>query len=444
MVKALHKAGIEVILDVVFNHTAEGNEQGPTINLRGIANAVYYLLLGEDRQYYLNYSGCGNTIAGSHPIVAKLILECLEWWVKEMHVDGFRFDEMTALSRDEDGRPLKHPPTIWQIELSEALANTKIIAEPWDAGQLYQLSDFPGRWSVWNDRYRDTVRRFVRGDGGYVDGKTLVGRFADVICGSAEIFEPRGGRPTNSINFVTAHDGFTLNDLVSYGDKHNEANGQGNFDGNSNNFSANYGIEGASDDVLIQSLRERQIKNFAAILLLSRGVPMFVMGDEVRRTQCGNNNAYCQDNEISWFDWTLVKRQRGLFRFFKEMIAFRKRHCILHQQSFFTGETNECGLADIAWHGCNLFSPGWDNPDSGILAFTIGGLGNDSDLHVMLNMEHHALDFEIPPVPSRVWRRAIDTARSSPEDIAQSGHEVVEAHDVYRVQEHSVVVLISG
>jgi glycogen operon protein len=335
---------------------------------------------------------------------------------------------------------MAYPPVLWDIELSETLGDVKIIAEAWDAGGLYQVGTFPGgsRWSVWNGRYRDDIRRFVRGDGG------LVGQVASRIAGSADLFQPFGQTPANSINFITAHDGFTLNDLVSYNTKHNDANGEGNRDGNNDNDSWNCGVEGVTDDPAIDGFRERQIKNFAAILLVSQGVPMIVVGDEVRRTQRGNNNAYCQDNEISWFNWDLAQHNQDVFRFFKEMIAFRGRHPIVRRSEFFTGEVNERGLVDIAWHGCKLNFPGWSDSGSSVLAFTMGGLSGDDDLHVMLNMSGQDLDFEIPPAPGRGWRRAVDTSLPSPQDIALPGDEIeIKPDDRYRVNAHSVVVLIS-
>jgi glycogen operon protein len=453
MVKALHKAGIEVILDVVFNHTSEGDHRGPTINFRGFANSVYYQLSQQDRQYYMNFSGCGNTINANHPITEKFVVDVLRYWVREMHVDGFRFDEAVILTRDENGLPMLYPPVVWQIELSGALANTKVIAEAWDAAGLYEVGYFPGyRWGEWNGRYRDAIRRFVKGDQGYMDGQTIVGRVAAVMAGSADIFEASGELPVNSINFITAHDGFTLNDLVSYNEKHNEANGEGNRDGINDNLSWNCGVEGETDNPDIEALRQRQIKNFAAILMLSQGVPMFVAGDEIRRTQHGNNNAYCQDNEISWFDWKLAEKNQEIFRFFKQMIAFRKSHPLLQRNQFFCGEQNQRGLADISWHGCRLNCPGWNDPSSRVLAFTLGGFSeegssDDVDIHVILNMEWEDLDFDVPPLADRKWYRVVDTAESSPHDIAENlaepGEETVVSGNVCHVKNRSVVVLIS-
>jgi glycogen operon protein len=448
MVKALHRAGIEVILDVVFNHTTEGDQRGPTVSFRGFGNGTYYLVAPQDQQWYLDFSGCGNTFDANHPVVEKLIGDCLDFWVGQMHVDGFRFDEASILTRDEHGQKMDFPPVVWHIELAETLAGAKAIAEPWDAGSLYEVGDFPERWAAWNDRFRDTIRRFVRGDRGWFDGKTLVGRVADVISGSADVFAASdrivGRCPANGVNFVTAHDGFTLNDLVSYDGKHNEANGEGNRDGNDNNLSWNCGVEGRSSDPGIEALRLRQIQNFAAILLLSQGVPMILMGDEVRRTQGGNNNAYCQDNETSWFDWSQVDANRGLLRFFRRMIALRKRHPSIRCERFFDGKVNERGLPDVTWHGCRLGHPGWSDPSSAVLAFTLGGFAGEPDLHVMLNMDGQDLDFDLPPVPGRSWFRVVDTSLASPDDVVEPGREVeITTGGIYRVNARSVVVLMS-
>jgi isoamylase len=438
MVKALHQAGIEVILDVVFNHTDEGNHQGPVFCFKGIDNSIYYYLVAGDKQYYYDYTGCGNTFNCNHPIPEKLIVESLEYWVKELHIDGFRFDEGSVLSRGQDGVPLQYPPAIWNIELSETLADTKIIAEAWDAAGLYQIGYFPGyRWAEWNGRYRDDIRRFVKGESG------IVGAVAARIAGSADLYQNHGHLPINSVNFITAHDGFTLNDLVSYNQKHNEANGEGNRDGIDENLSWNCGVEGETSDRWVEDLRDRQIKNFAAILLLSQGVPMIVMGDEVRRTQKGNNNAYCQDNELGWFDWNLVEKNSKLFRFWKLTIDFRLRHSNLHRSRYFTGSVNQRGLADISWHGCQLYSPGWNDPNARVLAFTLGGFNEEADIHVMLNMYWEELEFEIPAVAGKQWYRAIDTAQNSPLDIAEPGKETLVTSNTYFVQGRSVVVLIS-
>jgi len=437
-VKALHKAGIEVILDVVFNHTDEGNHQGPTFCFRGIDNQSYYFLVPWAKQYYMDYSGCGNTFNCNHPMVEKLILECLLYWVKETHVDGFRFDEGSILSRGEDGAPAVHPPLVWQVELDEALMDTKLIAEAWDAAGLYQIGHFPGdRWGEWNGRYRDTIRRFVKGDPG------LVGQVADSIAGSSSLYEARGGEPTNSINFVNCHDGFTLNDLVSYNEKHNQANGEGNNDGINDNLSWNCGAEGETSDTGIEKSREQQIRNFATILMLSRGVPMFVAGDEVRNTQHGNNNAYCQDNEIGWFDWSCVQKHPDLLRFWQRIIQFRRKYRAVRKNAFFTGEANDRGVKDITWHGTKLNTPGWDDSQGRALGFTLAGFGSDPDIHVMMNMYWDALEMDVPTVAIHQWMRVVDTSLPSPTDIADPGTEVAFTGQSYRVNPRSIVVLVN-
>jgi glycogen operon protein len=441
MVKALHRANISVILDVVFNHTNEGNHLGPTFNFKGFANEIYYHLVDKDRQYYMDYSGCGNTVNCNHPIVEKFIVDCLEFWVREMHVDGFRFDEGSILARGQDGVPLAHPPVVWNIELSDCLRDTRIIAEAWDAAGLYQIGYFPGyRWAEWNGRFRDDIRRFVKGDPG------MIGAVAARLAGSADIYQASGHLPINSVNFVTCHDGFTLNDLVSYNDKHNEANGEDNRDGINDNLSWNCGWEGATNDPVIEALRERQIKNFAAILMLSRGVPMLVAGDEVRRTQKGNNNAYCQDNEISWFDWRLTKKNKSLLRFWKMLIAARAQFPHFRAGRlgrFFKGELNERGLPDIAWHGTQLNRPGWNDPNARCLAYTLGGFDGAPDVHAVFNMYWEALDFEVPPVRGRRWYLVGDTSRPSPDDIVETDRQAPIKGDHVRVEGRSVLVLLS-
>jgi glycogen operon protein len=438
LVKALHRAGIEVVLDVVFNHTDEGNHLGPVYCFKGIDNRTYYHLAPWDLRYYLDYSGCGNTVNCNHPIVYKLIVDCVRYWAREAHVDGFRFDEGSVLSRGEDGAPLPHPPVVWQIELDEDLADVKVIAEAWDAAGLYQVGRFPGnRWSEWNGRYRDDIRRFVRGEAG------MVASVASRLAGSADLYQANGELPINSINFITCHDGFTLNDLVSYDWKHNEANGERNGDGLDENLSWNCGEEGETDDPDIQALRARQVRNFAAILLLSRGVPMIQAGDEARRTQGGNNNAYCQDNQTSWFDWTLAEKNSDLLRFWKRMIAFRKAHRALRRGWFFNGRVNERDLTDISWHGTALNQPGWDDPNARALAFTLAGFDGDGDIHVMLNMYWEPLEFEVPLTPGRQWFVALDTAEPPPNDIAEPGQEPAFLGATCPVRGRSVVALIS-
>ncbi len=400
MVKALHKAGIEVILDVVFNHTTEGNHEGPTINFKGFDSSIYYHTVPSDRQYFMDYSGCGNTLNCNHPITEKMIVESLEYWVSEMHVDGFRFDEGSILARGQTGEVLAYPPVIWEIELSETLADSKIIAEAWDAAGLYQIGYFPGfRWAEWNGKFRDDIRRFLSGDGG------VVGAVAKRISGSADLYQTSGHLPINSINFINCHDGFTLNDTVSYNEKHNADNGEGNNDGVNDNMSWNCGVEGPTDDPGIEALRNRQIKNAFAMLMLSRGVPMFVAGDEIRRTQRGNNNAHFRQctTRSAGFDWSLQDKHADVLRFFQQMIAFRKRMSMVHKPRFFTGASNARGLKDLVWHGTILETPGWDDPNGRAVAFTMAGFGDDTDLHVMFNMHWDGLDFELPAVPGRQW-----------------------------------------
>ena len=439
LVKALHKAGIEVILDVVFNHTDEGNELGPTQSFRGIDNRTFYLLDPNNPAIYANYSGTGNTVNANHPLPQKFIVDCLRYWVEDMHVDGFRFDEGSILARGEDGAPLLHPPVIWQIELEDAFADTKLIAEAWDAAGLYQVGHFPGdRWAEWNGRYRDDVRRFVRGDAG------MTGAVASRLAGSADIYQARGQLPENSINVVTVHDGFTLNDLVSYNEKHNEANGEGNRDGINENLSWNCGSEGPAADAGIAALRTRQLKNFVTILMLSRGVPMLLGGDEIRRTQGGNNNPYNQDNATSWFDWTMVDSKREMLRYVQRMIAFRKAHAALRKPHFYRGEVNERGIADITWHGTKLGRPGFDDPLGRALACTIAGFDGDADLHVMMNMFWEPLDFEVPVDPQRVWHVAVDTFMASPHDIAGPKASAPFRRSICTVQARSIVILASA
>jgi glycogen operon protein len=435
MVKALHRAGIEVILDVVFNHTDEGNDAGPTESFRGIDNQTFYLLDPGNPAVYLNFTGVGNTVNANHPLTQKLIVDCLRFWVEDMHVDGFRFDEGSILARGEDGLPLPHPPVIWQIELDDALAETKLIAEAWDAAGLYQVGHFPGdRWGEWNGQYRDDVRRFLRGDPG------LTAAIAARLGGSADIYQARGQAPVNSVNFITVHDGFTLNDLVSYNDKHNQANGEGNRDGIDNNYSWNCGVEGPAADPAIERLRVRQIKNAFAILMLSRGVPMVLSGDEVRRTQSGNNNAYNQDNATGWFDWSLVEVNADLLRFFQRLIAFRKSNRVLTRSRFYHGETNERGVVDIAWHGTQLFSPGFADPDARALACTIAGFDGAADLHVMMNLYWERLDFEVPTAADRVWRLAIDVGAIAAR-LPDAADRVVVDGRLYAVPGRAIVVM---
>jgi glycogen operon protein len=438
MVRALHAAGIGVILDVVFNHTAEGGADGPWINFKGMANEIVYHLDPHDRRRYLDFTGCGNTVNCNHPQMTAFFVHCLEYWVEEMHVDGFRFDLASVFTRGDVGVVLPNPPLPWNIELSRTLAGLPLIAEAWDAAGLYDVGAFPGMsWAEWNGAYRDVVRRFVRGDAG------LIGAVARRVAGSSDLYAHSDRRPCNSINFITCHDGFTLADLVSYDDKHNEANGEENRDGSNDNLSWNCGAEGDTADAAIQTLRRRQAKNFISVLMLSRGVPMLLAGDEVLRTQGGNNNAYCQDNAVSWFDWDRVDLQPEMLRFTKEMIAFRRRHASLTSNYFYTGDiVPERGLADIAWHGIRLNEPNWDGPDARVLAFTIAGIDpSEADIHVVLNMSDHAIMAELPVLAGRRWHIAIDTAAAPPDDVVVRSRQRSLSASPHQVLPRSVVVL---
>jgi isoamylase len=412
MVKALHRAGIEVILDVVFNHTAEGNHDGPTLSYKGIDNPTYYIL--EPGGRYADYSGCGNTLNANHPVVRRLIVDSLRYWVQEMHVDGFRFDLASILSRDSDGRPLPNPPVLWDIETDPALAGVKLMAEAWDAAGLYQVGSFVGdAWKEWNGRFRDDVRDFFRGEPG------ALRKFADRLVGSHQVYGHKAREAEQSVNFITCHDGFTLNDLVTYNTKHNEANGEGNRDGEGHNRSWNCGVEGPTDDPAVEALRNRQVKNFHAVTLLSIGMPMILMGDEVRRTQGGNNNFYCHDNEANWFDWTLVQRHADVHRFVKLLLARRLLRDVTHEQRR-TSLTELIGSANKAWHGVKLNQPDWGD-GSHAIAFGAELKGEGLLFHLILNGYWEPLEFELPPPsPGRgPWRRWLDTALPSPQDIVE-------------------------
>jgi isoamylase len=436
LVKALHRARIEVILDVVYNHTAEGNERGPTFCFKGLENQAYYIL-SKERAHYENYSGTGNTLNANQSIVRRLTLDSLRYWVTEMHVDGFRFDLASILSRDEQGRPMANPPILWDIETDPVLSGTKLIAEAWDAAGLYQVGTFIGdRWKEWNGRFRDDVRSFVKGD------RKMTGKLASRILGSPDLYAHSEREPEQSINFITCHDGFTLNDLVSYSQKHNRANGEENRDGDSHNRSWNHGVEGPTDDDQIERLRNRQIKNFFAINLIAIGTPMLSMGDEVRRTQRGNNNVYCQDNELSWFDWSCIEKQAGLLRFVKKLIHFR-----LSLPGF--AQQHEMSLsellrqADIRWHGVQLNQPDWSD-DSHVVSVTIQGM--DHWLHLLFNAYWEPLTFELPTPPlggERDWRRIVDTSRESPEDFCAPKDAPQVSELSYRAAPRSVVFLLA-
>jgi isoamylase len=430
MVKAMHRAGIEVLLDVVFNHTAEGGELGPTLCFRGINNAIFYLL-AKGKRFYKDYTGTGNTINASHPVVRDFILDALRYWVMEMHVDGFRFDLASVLDRDEEGNLMTNAPLLERIAEDPILREVKIIAEAWDAAGAYQVGSFSEcRWAEWNGRYRDDVRRFWRGDEG------MVGLFASRICGSAEIYEHSGKGPESSINFITCHDGFTLSDLVSYRHKHNKMNGEDNRDGMGENYSDNYGVEGETNDPVVEEVRVRQIKNFLLTLFVSRGVPMLLGGDEFRRTQQGNN-AYCQDNEISWYDWAFLDRHREVYQFVRGMIAFRRAHPVLSRETFYTD-------LSIRFFNPAGETPDWFNPQKKCLGCLI--LGKDEpDLCMLFNAGAGSETFALPATPqgSR-WQLAVDTFRPSREELFPAGKELpLEEQTGYRVGPCSSVILIA-
>ncbi len=431
MVQAFHVAGIEVFLDVVFNHTAEGNEQGPTLSFRGIDNTIFYML-EDDKHSYKNYTGTGNTINANHPVVRNHILSALRHWVVEMHVDGFRFDLAAVLGRGPSGNLLANPPLLERIAEDPILRNVKIIAEAWDAAGAYEVGSFSERrWAEWNGRYRDDVRRFWRGDEG------MLGLFASRICGSADIYTKSGKGPDGSINFITCHDGFTLNDLVSYRSKHNEANGENNHDGTDANFSDNYGTEGETKDAGIETLRKRQIKNFLLTLLISRGVPMLLGGDELRRTQCGNNNAYCQDNETSWVDWTRLEQHQEIYRFARGMIAFRRAHPVLSEERFYTD-------AEIDWFGPQGELPNWTDPKEKQVACRIHE-DEQSAVCLMFNAGDDPVNFRLPPVPPGArWHLAADTSREAPQDLFAAGEELLwEDPQTYRLSPRSSAILLA-
>jgi isoamylase len=434
MVKALHKAGIEVILDVVFNHTAEGNQLGPTISFRGLENSVYYIL-DPDRATYANYSGTGNTLNGNHPIVRRMILDSLRYWVEEMHVDGFRFDLASILDRDESGNLMPNPPVLWDIDSDPVLAGTKLIAEAWDAAGLYQVGSFIGdSWREWNGPFRDAVRSFFRGDQG-----TVV-PVADRLLGSPQIYSHKQREAEESVNFVTCHDGFTLNDLVSYSQKYNLANGEDNRDGTNDNRSWNSGVEGPTENPEIEKLRNRQVKNFLAMTILSLGLPMFLMGDEVRRTQHGNNNAYCQDNETSWFDWALVARHADVLRFMK-LLCSQRLLLNAGMDQRFANLSQLLGTAERTWHGVKLGQPDWTF-NSHSVALQAESRSHNLVLYIILNAYWEPLDFELPPATAaNPWRRWLDTSLESPGDIVETQAAPSVTTASYRAGPRSVTAL---
>jgi isoamylase len=434
MVKALHRAGIEVILDVVFNHTAEGDHLGPTLCFRGMENSTYYIL-EKDRARYADYSGTGNTLNANNPVVRRMILDSLRYWVEEMHVDGFRFDLAAILERDESGNLLPDPPVLWDIDSAPMLAGTKLIAEAWDAAGLYQVGSFLGNnWREWNGRFRDDVRSFFRGD------DNSVASFADRLLGSPQIYGRKEREAEASVNFVTCHDGFTLNDLVSYNGKHNEANGEDNRDGANDNRSYNWGIEGPTADANVEKLRNRQVKNYLAVTMLALGLPMISMGDEVRRTQQGNNNAYCQDNEISWFDWALVAKHADVHRYVRLLSAHHLMRGL--DREFRTLTLHEL-LRDShgVWHGVKLKQPDW-SVDSHSVAYSAARRDGSLLFYAIFNGYWEVLEFELPPAtPQAPWLRLIDTSLDSPQDIVDRQGAPLVTTRTYQAGPRSVVVL---
>lgn len=443
MVRALHAAGIEVILDVVYNHTSEGNHLGPTLSFKGIDNLSYYRLVDDDPRYYMDYTGTGNSLNAQNPQALKLVMDSLRYWVLEMHVDGFRFDLASALARElHDVDRLSSFFDI--IHQDPVLSRVKLIAEPWDVGDGgYQVGNFPVLWAEWNDKYRDTVRRFWRGDAGQM------GELAYRLTGSSDLYRDDGRHPYASINFITAHDGFTLHDLVSYNEKHNEANGEDNRDGHSENLSYNYGVEGPTDDPGIIEVRERQKRNMLATLLISQGVPMISGGDEIGRTQHGNNNAYAQDNEISWYNWDLDDRRRSLLDFTRRVIAFRQQHPTLHRRKFFKGrEIKGTHVKDIMWFnpsGDEMTEEEWHDPETRAVAIRLDGreIGEvdgfgtpivDDHLLIILNASPDTVRFRVPEtLRTGDWHVRIDTCEALPPDIG--------SHSEIDVPGRSLIVL---
>ncbi len=443
MVKDLHKAGIEVILDVVYNHTAEGNERGYTFEFRGLQNDVYYSLPVNDKQYYMNFSGCGNSVNCNHPVTGKFILDSLRYWVLNMHVDGFRFDLASILTRGPNGAPIPYdmPSLTAIISQDPVLAKTKIIAEPWDCAGLYQLGGFPGgtlpgdnRWSEWNGRFRDDIRRFIRGD------EASATAAATRVAGSSDCYNHSGRAPTASINFITAHDGFTLNDLVTYNHKHNEENGEENRDGSDDNLSYNNGFEGECSNPKIQNQRLRKIKNFLIYLFVSQGIPMLLGGDEMRRTQGGNNNAYCQDNDISWINWNLAQTNKGLVRFTKNLIAYRRAHSVFSRTKFFTNTYDKDTVPEVVWYDINAKNPDWSKQKR-FLAFKLNGAASapdENDFYIATNTDIYDLTINLPALSDgRKWHLVADTSLPSPEDIFEPGSEEL-------LREQRRYVLLSG
>ena len=442
MIRAFHDAGIEVILDVVFNHTAEGNESGPTLSLRGIDNLLYYRLFPHNLATYKNFSGCGNTVKFDHPAVRGLVLDCLRYWAAEMHLDGFRFDLAPIVGRDASGYSAS-APFFGAIRSDPVLSHLKMIAEPWDVGPGgYQLGHFPPGWSEWNDRYRDTVRSFWRGD------RPMIGAFAERFAGSSDLFRHGGRKPTASINYVAVHDGFTLYDTVSYNDRHNEANRENGADGHEHNLSWNCGVEGPTDHEEILERRGRQMRNMLATLFLSQGVPLLQAGDEFGRTQAGNNNAYCQDNEISWIDWTLAERNADLLEFVRKLIDLRKSRLWLRRDTFLKGTTRAAGPRDVTWlhpRGHEMREADWDDADLAALAIHMSSPASSrdherSDLLVIFNSDGHGFEFPVPASGTGGgWRVILNTAGPK----SRQASVWVQEQQILRVAARTAVLLES-
>lgn len=449
MVRSLHQAGIEVILDMVYNHTGEGDYQGKTSSFRGIDNPIYYLLDQQSRNY-LNYSGCGNTFNCNHPVVREFIRDSLRYWVMEMHIDGFRFDLASILGRDRQGHVLANPPMIEMIAQDPILRDTKIIAEAWDAAGLYQVGSFStdARWAEWNGKFRDDVRAFMAGH------NTSVANLATRIAGSSDLYQSSSRTPCNSVNFITSHDGFTLYDLVSYDQKHNRRNGEANRDGDNHNISWNSGIEGQTEDPAIQDFRLRRMRSMALILILSQGVPMLTAGDEFGRSQEGNNNCWCQDNATSWLNWDLARSNSGLLRFFRKCLNLRKEHQIFRRHDFFSSQDSKKGSdreTDISWQSLRPGEEDWSDTCH-TLAFHLRGKqnkkGQGDDFFIMLNGHRtQNATFVIPP-PSgkrKIWKQIIDTSRTAPLDFPPPKRTVKRHHgDAIVVKNMAVIVLQSS
>ena len=442
LVRELHRHDIEVILDVVFNHTAEGAEHGETISFRGLDNKVYYMLTPEG--YYYNFSGTGNTMNCNHPVVRDMVIDCLRYWVSEYHIDGFRFDLASILGRDQNGMPLANPPLLESLANDPILASAKLIAEAWDAGGLYQVGSFPdyGRWGEWNGKYRDTIRRWVRGDGG------IVRDVAQRVMGSPDLYSTR--RPAASVNFITAHDGFSLYDLYSYNEKHNKSNGEDNRDGGNDNYSWNCGVEGQTDDPSVQRLRIQMMKNAVAILMVSQGTPLILMGDEMAHTKDGNNNTYCHDNLLNWLNWGRLRNHQDVFTFFQRMIAFRKAHPVLrHRAHLFQTDVVGTGYPDISWHGVHAWQPDWADY-SRTLAFMLDGAhaleGTHADdmIYVAMNMHWEAHPFELPALSDRRrWHRFADTSLAPPNEIiVPKQEERLKDQAAYMLGARAVLILV--